>query len=60
MDSYMQKIQKDEKTMNETYRRLLYDKLFDWLQTQFNIEEKAVTEEEFFKLQSAHTAHHHH
>ncbi len=60
MDSYMQKIQKDEKTMNETYRRLLYDKLFDWLQTQFNIEEKAVTEEEFFKLQDAHSAHHHH
>jgi trigger factor len=60
MDGYMDKIAKDEKSMEETYRRLLYAKLFDYLETQFNVVEKEVTEEEFFKLPDAHTAHHHH
>lgn len=60
LDSYMAKVAKDEKTMNETYRRLLFDRLFQFLETQFNVEEKEVTEEEFFKLPDAHAAHHHH
>jgi trigger factor len=60
MDSYMQKMEKDNKTMDETYRRILFDRLFQWLETQFSIEEKEVTEEEFFKLPDAHAAHHHH
>lgn len=60
MDSYMAKVVKDEKTMNETYRRMLFDRLFDFLGTQFNIEEKEVGEEEFFQLPDAHAAHHHH
>lgn len=60
LDSYMAKVAKDEKTMNETYRRLLFDRLFQFLATQFNVEEKEVTEEEFFKLPDAHAAHHHH
>jgi trigger factor len=60
MESYMAKVVKDNKTMDETYRRMLFDKLFQFLETQFNVEEKEVTEEEFFKLPDAHTAHHHH
>lgn len=60
MDGYMQKVQQDEKTMDETYRRLLFGKLFQWLETQFTLEEKEIAEEEFFKLGSAHEAHHHH
>lgn len=60
MDSYMAKVVKDEKTMNETYRRMLFDRLFEFLATQFNVEEKEVSEEEFFKLPDAHAAHHHH
>ncbi len=60
MDGYMQKVQQDEKTMDETYRRLLFGKLFQWLETQFTMEEKEIAEEEFFKLGSAHEAHHHH
>jgi len=59
MDSYMQKVAKDQKTMDETYRRILFDRLFQWLETQFNVEEKEVTEEEFFKLPDPHAAHHH-
>lgn len=59
MDSYMQKVVKDEKTMDETYRRMLFDRLFTWLEGQFDVEEKTVGEEEFFKLPNAHDAHHH-
>ena len=60
MDSYMQKVMKDNKMMDETYRRILYDRLFKWLETQFSIEEKEVSEEEFFKLADPHAMHHHH
>ncbi|MBS1774464.1 MAG: trigger factor [Bacteroidetes bacterium] len=60
MDGYLQKMLKDNKTMDETYRRLLFEKLFTFLETQFNVEEKEVSEEEFYKLPDAHAAHHHH
>ena len=60
MDSYMDKMEKDEKMQDETYRRILHSKLFNFLETQFTIEEKAIEEEEFFKLGDAHAAHHHH
>jgi trigger factor len=60
MDSYMQKVSKDQKTMDETYRRLLFERLFQFLETKFPVTDKDVTEEEFFKLPDAHAAHHHH
>jgi len=60
MDGYMTKVMKDEKMADETYRRLLSAKLFQFLETQFTIEEKDIEEEAFFKLADAHTAHHHH
>lgn len=60
MDGYMQKIAKDEKTLNETYQRLLFDRLFSFLRSQFQITEQIISEEEFFKLQDPHAAHHHH
>jgi len=60
MEGYMQKIAKDEKMLDETYRRLLFGKLFSFLETQFTIEQKDIDEEAFFKLADAHAAHHHH
>jgi trigger factor len=60
MESYMQKMAKDEKTMNETYRQLLFARLFEYLRGQFQIQEKEVTEKEFLALGSAHDAHHAH
>ncbi|HXS37182.1 MAG TPA: trigger factor [Flavipsychrobacter sp.] len=60
MDSYMAKVAKDEKTLDETYRTLLFGKLFQFLETQFNVEEKEVSEEEFFKISSQASEHHHH
>ncbi len=60
MEGYMQKMAKDNKAMDETYRRMLFDRLFKHLETAFNIEEKEIAEEEFFNLPDAHAAHHHH
>jgi trigger factor len=60
MDSYMQKVAKDEKTMDETFRRLLMGKLFSFLETQFKVTEQEIDEEGFFKLADAHSMHHHH
>ena len=60
MDSYMDKVIKDEKMADETYRRLLTDKIFQALENQFNTEVKEIGEEEFFKLQDPHATHHHH
>lgn len=59
MDDYMVKVTKDEKTMDETYRRLLYDKLFTHLEGEFKIVDKEIDEESFFKLANAHEAHTH-
>lgn len=60
MDGYMQKIAKDEKTLNETYQRLMFDRLFQYLHGQFRISEQSIAEEDFFKLQDPHATHHHH
>ncbi len=60
MDGYMTKVMKDEKMIDETYRRMVSAKLFQFLETKFTITEKEIEEEAFFKLADAHTAHHHH
>lgn len=60
MEGYMQKVAKDEKTLNETYRQMLFNRLFEFLHTKFGVAEQEIGEEEFFKLPDAHTAHHHH
>lgn len=59
LDDYMAKATKDEKTMDETYRRLLYDKLFSVLITKFKVKDEELTEEEFMKQQQ-HTHEHEH
>jgi trigger factor len=60
INDYMKKLSGDEKTMNETYRQLLFSKLFAWLRSKFNIEEKEISEQEFLKLPRPHDLHHHH
>lgn len=60
MESYMQKVAQDKKMMDETYRRILFDRLFQTLETKFDVTEQEVSEEEFFKLADPHATHHHH
>ncbi len=59
LGDYMSKLAKDDKTMDETYRQLLFGKLFAWLREKFATVEKEVSEKEFLALASAHEAHHH-
>lgn len=55
--SYLEKMGKEEKTLDETYRRLLFDKLFVVLEQKMEVAIQEVNEEEFSKLQPTH--HHH-
>jgi trigger factor len=55
LESYIDRMMKDEKQVDSSYRRLITEKLFSWLETQVTPEEKEISSEEFLALQ-----HHHH
>jgi trigger factor len=46
LDSYVDRMMKDEKHVDTTYRRLITDKLFQWAEAQVSPKEKEVTGEE--------------
>lgn len=56
LDSYVDRMMKDEKQVDASYRRLITEKLFNWLESQVTPEEKEISSEEFMKMQE----HHHH
>ena len=58
LESYIDRMMKDEKQVDASYRRLITEKLFNWLETQITPEEKEISSEEFLKMQEEH--HHHH
>lgn len=60
LGEYLEKMMKDENTLNETYRRLLFDKLFEQIAEKMEVTEKEVSLEEFQKLPSAHAHAHAH
>lgn len=55
LDSYIDRMMKDEKQVDATYRRLITEKLFTWMEGQTKPAEKTVTPEELTAMQ-----HHHH
>lgn len=55
MESYVDRMMKDEKQVDSSYRKLITEKLFNWLESQVTPEEKETTAEEFLAMQ-----HHHH
>jgi trigger factor len=57
INDFVANMMKNEKTVEETYRNLLTNKLFDWLRNKATIVEKEVTADEFSKL--SHNHHHH-
>ena len=57
MAEYMSKMAKDNKTLDEAYRKLLFDKLFDKIAEEIQVKEEEVSGEDFGKLPSKH--HHH-
>ncbi|MBI1781540.1 MAG: trigger factor, partial [Sphingobacteriales bacterium] len=59
LDSYVDRMMKDEQQVDSTYRRLITEKLFNWAETQITPVEKAISAENFGKLQQEHEHHHH-
>jgi trigger factor len=54
LDSYIDRMMKDEKQVDSTYRRLITEKLFDHVEKQVKTKEKMVTPEELTAMQHNH------
>ena len=55
IESYIDRMMKDEKQVESSYHRLATNKLFGWMETQVKPKEKEVTPEDLAAMQ-----HHHH
>ena len=60
LDGYMKQMEKDEKSMNETYQNLLFGRLFETLRGKMASEEKEISHTEFAELPAPGAAHHQH
>jgi trigger factor len=54
LDSYMDRMVKDEKQVDSAYRKIITQKLFDWAADHTNPTEKEVTPEELNAMQHHH------
>jgi trigger factor len=54
LDSYVDRMMKDEKQVDASYRRLVTDKLFNWAQGEVKPTEKKITGEELTAMQHNH------
>ncbi|MEO6219749.1 MAG: trigger factor [Ginsengibacter sp.] len=54
IDSYIDRMMKDEKQADSSYRKIITEKLFNWLETQVTPEEKETTPEELLAMQHHH------
>ena len=54
IESYIDRMMKDEKQVDNSYRRLITDKLFNWIEGQVKAKEKEVTAEELTAMQHHH------
>jgi trigger factor len=54
IESYIDRMMKDEKQVDSSYRRLITDKLFNWIEGQVKAKEKEVTAEELTAMQHHH------
>ena len=54
LESYIDRMMKDEKQIDATYRRLVTEKLFGWAESQAKPTEKTVTSDELVAMQHNH------
>lgn len=54
LDSYVERMMKDEQQVDGTYRRLITEKMFNWAETQITPVEKEISVVDFGKLQKEH------
>ena len=55
IDSYIDQMMKDEKQVDSTYRKMITEKLFEWLETKVTPETKKVSLAEFSALSHNHS-----
>ncbi len=55
LDSYVDRMMKDEKQVDASYRRMITEKLFNWAQSQAAPKEKEVTPDELTAMQHNHS-----
>jgi len=55
IDSYIDRMMKDEKQVDSSYRKILTEKLFNFLETQVTPEEKQSSPEELLAMQHHHS-----
>ncbi len=54
LDSYVDRMMKDEKHVDTSYRKLITDKLFQWVETQVAPTEKAISADDFTTMVNNH------
>jgi trigger factor len=54
LESYIDRMMKDEKHVDSTYRKMVTEKLFNWATSQAKPTEKKVTSEELVAMQHNH------
>ncbi|MDQ6761237.1 MAG: trigger factor, partial [Bacteroidota bacterium] len=55
IDGYVDRMMKDEKQVDSSYRRILTEKLFNWLEKQVTPEEKETSPDELLAMQHHHS-----
>jgi FKBP-type peptidyl-prolyl cis-trans isomerase (trigger factor) len=58
VEEYVNRMMQDRKFIDDSYNRLMTEKVFAWAESQVQQEEKAVSEEEFGKELQEHEHHH--
>ncbi len=59
VEDYVNKMMQDKKFVEETYQNQLTNKMLAWIENQVSPVDKAITAEEFNKLNEEHRHHHH-
>lgn len=59
VEDYVNRMMQDRKFIDDSYHRLVTEKIFNWAEGQVQKEEKVVSEEEFGKELHEHEHHHH-
>ena len=59
VEDYVSKMMQDKRFVEETYQNQLTNKMLQWIVSQVNPMDKAITAEEFNKLNEEHKHHHH-
>ena len=54
LDSYVERMMQDEQQIEGAYRRLITEKVFEWSASQVKTSDKAISADEFMKLQQEH------